>query len=171
MVSSFHVRRAVAADADKLTPFALKLFHDTYADDTPDSDLTAYLAKSFSVERQKQEILDPRGAVFLGMTEAVESALAGYAHMQFPAQDGACPFLNRLYVARAHWGSGLSTHLLNEVVAECQSMKANRLQLTVFEKNVRAIAFYKRSGFALTGSTTFAVGNDIQLDVAMELSF
>lgn len=100
----------------------------------------------------------------------MESALAGYAHMQFPAQDGACPFLNRLYIARAHWGSGLATRLLNEMVAKCQSKKENRLQLTVFEKNVRAIAFYKRSGFDVTASTTFAVGNDIQVDVAMELS-
>jgi RimJ/RimL family protein N-acetyltransferase len=43
-----------------------------------------------------------------------------------------------------------------------------RLQLTVYEKNARAIAFYNKVGFTPVGSTTFTVGDDVQTDIVME---
>ena len=41
------------------------------------------------------------------------------------------------------------------------------LRLTVFEKNARAIAFYRRSGFVDVGTIDFTVGEDVQRDIEM----
>jgi len=43
------------------------------------------------------------------------------------------------------------------------------LELTVYERNARAIAFYERAGFVVTGNTIFAVGQDLQSDLVMEM--
>jgi ribosomal protein S18 acetylase RimI-like enzyme len=63
----------------------------------------------------------------------------------------------------------LAHRLLEEVIQACRKLKVERLNLTVFEQNARAIAFYKRSGFLEIGLTTFKVGNEIYTDVEMAL--
>lgn len=165
----FLVRRAVLADAAILTPLAAKLFHETYVGNTPAVDLAEYIAKSFRLELQQAEIMDVAGAVFLAEAVSNRTALGGYAHVQFPAGKQKPPFLNRLYVVTECKGTGLARRLLAEVIRECQRLQADRLQLTVFERNTRAINFYKRAGFAVTGAATFAVGNETQTDIEMEL--
>ena len=39
-----------------------------------------------------------------------------------------------------------------------EKRRAKRLLLSVYEKNVRAIGFYERAGFAAIGETVFMVG-------------
>jgi RimJ/RimL family protein N-acetyltransferase len=56
------------------------------------------------------------------------------------------------------------------VLRESRQRGAARLELTVFERNARAIAFYLKSGFAAVGSTTFPVGEDLQTDIVMEIA-
>jgi ribosomal protein S18 acetylase RimI-like enzyme len=163
--NAVQIRRGEASDAAVLAPFAAKLFLETYADSTPAADLATYVAKSFQVDHLRTEISDPAGAVFLG--QVASGSLAGYAHVVFAGEQPA--FLNRLYVATEFKGSGLAHRLLEEVIQACRRLKVERLNLTVFEQNARAIAFYKRSGFLEIGLSTFKVGNEIQTDVEMAL--
>lgn len=163
--NTFQIRRGEASDAAVLAPFAAKLFLETYGDSTPAADLATYVSKSFHVDSLRTEISDPSGAVFIGQVES--GSLAGYAHVVFASEQPA--FLNRLYVATEFKGSGLAHRLLEEVIQECRRLKVERLRLTVFEKNDRAITFYRRSGFLETGLSTFKVGDQIQTDLEMAL--
>jgi diamine N-acetyltransferase len=163
--NNVQIRRCEASDAVVLAPFAAKLFFETYADSTPAADLAAYIAKNFQVDHVRKQISDPAGVVFIGQMDS--GSLAGYAHVVFAGEQPA--FLNRLYVATEFKGSGLAHRLLEEVIQACRKLKVERLNLTVFEQNARAIAFYKRSGFLEIGLTTFKVGNEIYTDVEMAL--
>jgi ribosomal protein S18 acetylase RimI-like enzyme len=55
-------------------------------------------------------------------------------------------------------GSGNGKGLLDLVFAVAEKRRAKRLLLSVYEKNVRAIGFYERAGFAAIGETVFMVG-------------
>ena len=59
--------------------------------------------------------------------------------------------------------------LLKTVLHDAHQRGATRLELTVYERNARAIAFYERAGFVVTGNTIFAVGQDLQSDLVMEM--
>lgn len=119
-----------------------------------------------STERQEAEIVDPSAAVFLA---TADDLIIGYVHIVVDPVDERSALLNRIYIAAEWRGSGLADYLLEAVLNESAQRGVTRLELTVFERNVRAIAFYKRSGFAATGTTTFTVGEDFQTDVVMEM--
>ncbi len=165
MTASIEIRRAEAADAAALSHFAARLFRATYGEDTPAADLEAYVAKAFRPDIQAAEIADPGAAVFLA-TDG--DTLAGYAHLVVSQSKADVSLLSRIYIDAAWRGQGLANRLLDAVVSECAARDVERLQLTVYEKNARAIAFYNKVGFVPVGSTTFTVGEDVQRDIVME---
>nr|WP_246805794.1 GNAT family N-acetyltransferase [Rhizobium leguminosarum] len=57
----------------------------------------------------------------------------------------------------------MASRLLDVVINEFEQRGVTHLELTVFERNSRAVAFYKRVGFAVIGNTTFMVGEDRRL--------
>jgi len=160
------IRRAWQSDAGALADFAGRLFRATYSSDTPAADLDAYIYENFARERQEAEIVDLSAAVFIA---TVDDLIIGYAHVVVGPPDSRSALLNRIYVDAEWRGRGLANELLDAVLVESEQRGVTRLELTVFERNARAIAFYKRAGFAATGSTTFAVGEDLQTDVVMEM--
>lgn len=166
MTGSFVIRRACQSDAEALSGFAARLFRATYSSDTEAADLDAYINKNFSTERQEEEIADLSAAVFLA---TVDDLIIGYAHVVVGSADSRSALLNRIYIDTEWRGSGLANDLLDAVLSESKQRGVTRLELTVFERNERAIAFYQRAGFTATGSTTFQVGEDLQTDVVMEM--
>ena len=160
--------RARPLDAQALFVFAGRLFRETYSADLPASDLEEYVSKNFGVNQQLAEILDLAGAVFIAVGD---DGIAGYAHL---AGDNVSTdqnlLLKRLYVDASWRGLGLAGRLLEEVLEECRKREVSRLRLTVYEKNERAIAFYKRSGFNVSGAATFNVGNEVQQDLELTMS-
>ena len=166
MVATFAIRRALQSDAGALSVFAARLFRDTYCDDTAAADLDAYIDKSFRKECQEREIADHSAAIFLATGGGL---IVGYAHVVIASTEISPAFLNRIYVDAEWRGVGVANGLLDAVAAEARRRGAANLELTVYERNLRAIAFYKRMGFAQTGNTTFMVGEDLQTDLVMTL--
>ncbi len=123
------------------------------------------LPRPFRPDIQAAEIADPEAAVFLA---ADGDTLAGYAYLVVSPSKADASLLSRIYIDAAWRGQGLANRLLDAVVSECAARGVERLQLTVYEKNARAIAFYNKVGFTPVGSTTFTVGDDVQTDIVME---
>lgn len=59
-------------------------------------------------------------------------------------------YLDQIVVAPEHWGSGVATALLRDAKSIAP---ASGLALHVNADNARAIAFYRKNGFAITGDT------------------
>lgn len=163
-MTGFTIKPAIRSDAETLSAFTAAVFRATYEDDTSAADLDAYIGENFGIAQQQAEIADPSGAVFLAVSEG---QVIGCASVLIGNADAETAFLNRLYVDAGWRGRGVARDLLDAVLAEASLRSATRLELTVFEKNSRAIAFYRKSGFAVTGSTIFPVGEDMQTDIVM----
>jgi len=56
---------------------------------------------------------------------------------------------------------------MEKAVSTARDLGCSTLQLGVWQRNARAIAFYEREGFRITGETTFLVGSDPQSDWIM----
>lgn len=164
------MRRAVPSDAEELSEFAARLFRETYADTTNKNDLDHYISKSFHLDQQKAEIVDPSGVTLLLTLDDDSGVIRGYAHIVAHPHDKTAMLLNRIYIEKDCRGTGLAGRLLDEVSSECRLRGFARLRLSVFEKNTHAIAFYRRNGFRVTGETIFTVGDEVQRDLEMELA-
>jgi len=76
----------------------------------------------------------------------------------------------RFYVASAWHGRGVSQELMAAVVQAARDAGGETLWLGVWERNPRAQAFYKKSGFVDVGTQTFLLGSDEQNDRVMALA-
>jgi ribosomal protein S18 acetylase RimI-like enzyme len=85
-----------------------------------------------------------------------------------PPQAGAQPAeLARLYVDHAWQGRGVAAALLDAVSARAAAAGATGLWLAVYQRNARAVAFYRRQRFVVAGAGTFRMGDELQHDWVM----
>lgn len=157
------IRVASIGDAERLSRFAAEAFRATFASDNSPADMAAYLASAFSPDIQRAEIADPGATTFIA-EEA--GAIAGYVHL---VRAGDEMHMKRLYVDAPFKGTGLARALTDRSIALARAEGAARMKLGVWERNPRAIAFYRKLGFVVVGSEVFRLGEDSQTDLVMEL--
>jgi diamine N-acetyltransferase len=59
---------------------------------------------------------------------------------------------------------------MDDVLAAATARRAQTIWLSVWQVNDRAVAFYRRRGFRITGVRTFHLGDDPQTDWVMARS-
>ncbi|MET0320433.1 MAG: GNAT family N-acetyltransferase, partial [Duganella sp.] len=73
----------------------------------------------------------------------------------------------RFYVARGWHGQGIAQALMAACLEAVAQRGSDVVWLGVWERNARALAFYRKFGFEPVGEHTFMVGSDPQRDVIM----
>ena len=164
------IRRANVDDLDLLAELSGRTFSETFAAENTSEDIAAYLAASFNVARQTAELADPASTFFIA---EVGGLAAGYAklHAGEPAEgiEGANPVeLVRLYVLREWLGRGVGEALMRACVDEARRAGHATIWLGVWERNGRALAFYRKWNFRAVGEHVFQLGSDPQRDILMQ---
>ena len=165
-----HIRRAVPADEPFLTDLAARTFRDAFGRDNSPDDLELHVRTHYTSELMAAELTNPD---WITLVADVNGIAAGYA--QLLTRDPPTPIgpgglmLHRFYLEQAWIGKGVSQPLMAAVRSAALERRASFLWLTVWERNPRAIAFYRKCGFTSAGLTTFCVGNDAQTDLVMTL--
>ena len=68
-----------------------------------------------------------------------------------------------------YFGKKVGQVLYQKALAMAKELKLNYIWLGVWEKNGRAIQFYKKNGFLEFDQHIFILGNDEQTDLLMRL--
>lgn len=162
-------RRATPADAALLASLAATTFSDTFGADNTPANMAQYMAESFGEGIQRGELADPRRTVFFA--ERAGEAVGYMMLREGPAPDvirDADPIeIARLYATKQCLGAGIGAALMQRCLDESAARGRRTIWLGVWEHNARAIAFYRRWGFADVGTTTFMLGHDRQTDRVM----
>ena len=160
------IRRGEAADAMALSVLAARTFYETFAADNNPDDLAQYMQLAYGVEQQRGELLDPRIETLVVETGNDLVAYAMVRESETPdCVTGPAPIeLWRFYVRREWHGRGVAQELMTAVEASARARGAGTLWLGVWERNLRAQAFYRKRGFVDVGSHIFVVGTDPQTD-------
>jgi len=160
------IRAAEPRDATALAELAARTFSDTYAEQNDPAHMAAHRARAFSPAIQAAEIADPAMRTLL----AIEGdAMVGFAQVRRkdpPAcvREPAAVELARIYVDRGAHGRGVAQALMGAARAAAVALGGRHLWLGVWERNPRAIAFYRKMEFRDVGATHFYVGPDRQDD-------
>ena len=169
---SFVVRRASPSDALALAAFAATAFFDTYAADNTPEDMATYVAESFGEAQLRSELADPSCTILIAERDG---ELAGYIMLRQGAMPsgasvdarGKAIEVARLYAGKRWIGTGLGSTLMQTGLDVAGACGGEWIWLGVWERNVRAIAFYSRWGFSDVGSQLFQLGADRQTDRIM----
>ena len=163
------IRRGVPDDAPALAAFAERTFVETFGADNDPRDMAAYVERTYGVAQQGAELADPGVTTLLAHRDGRLVAFAQIRrHMPPPCiSDATAIELRRFYVDRPAQGTGLAQLLMAAVFDAAREVGARHVWLGVWERNARAIAFYRKCGFAAVGSQPFVLGADHQTDCVM----
>ena len=104
-----------------------------------------------------------------------ESTPIGYAQLIMDSKEESLKGtrsleIRRIYSSQEYIGKGVGKELMSASIQEAKQRGCDSIWLGVWEKNPRAISFYKQWGFKEVGTHIFHVGDDPQMDFIMELA-
>jgi ribosomal protein S18 acetylase RimI-like enzyme len=169
--ANMNIRYGTIADAEMLSELGARTFFDTFAKDNTPENTAAHLKASFSTEIQVKELSAPENIFLIAETDGNP---IGFAQLILASRDealkGSHPLeIRRIYASQDQIGKGVGKALMQAAINEAKQRGCDSIWLGVWEKNPRAIEFYKKWGFKEVGSHIFKVGDDPQRDFIMEL--
>ena len=162
-------RQCIHSDIYVLRDFSYRTFSETFAHINTQDDMKAYLNKAFDIEKLSAELLNKNSSFYFLYSD---NELAGYlklneAPSQTDIQDELSLEIERIYVAKEFQGKGLGGCLMDKAISTAVTRNKKYVWLGVWEKNEKAICFYKKNGFYKIGSHSFFIGDDEQTDYIM----
>lgn len=167
--TSINIRYATLSDNVLLADLGARTFRDSFATDNTPENMAAYVAKAFDPQIQAKEIGDPFGRFLIA---EIDDTVVGYAHLKLgPAPDevrGRKPVeIARIYADTPWIGKGVGAQLMSACLAIAEREGCDVVWLGVWQRNPRAIVFYRKWGFEQVGTQTFQLGDDLQTDWIM----
>lgn len=166
-----NIRYGNINDAKMLSELGAKTFYDAFAKDNTPENMAVYLKNTFSPEIQLAELSNPNNIFLIA---DYESHAIGYAQLILDSKEenltGIKPLeIRQIYASQEYIGKGVGKALMQATIHEAEQRGCDSVWLGVWEKNPRAIEFYKKWGFKEVGTHIFTVGDDPQQDYVMEL--
>ena len=156
---------------DRLRRIGIQTFSESYLINNDPKSMESYMKKAFSIEKLKIELSNPESEFYFA---ELNSAVIGYLKVnsgkaQTEIKDINALEIERIYVVKKFCGNNVG-QLLHEKAVEIATKKGlNYIWLGVWEKNPKAIKFYKRNGFIQFDTHTFVLGDENQTDIMMKL--
>jgi diamine N-acetyltransferase len=164
------IRRAVLADAAKLSLVGGASFLESFADDHPGDDLVNHVHDRHSVATYQNWLCDPAYALWI--VEEALGAPVGYAMLgpgELPGAAAGDYEIKRIYVLRRWHGGGHGKRLFLNCCEEARKRGGARLLLAVYTANQLAQQFYTAQGMSVIGETVFVVGETEFTDLVMAM--
>lgn len=163
--------RVNKSDVTTLKNLSRQTFIETFASDNTAENMQYYLDKSFNEEKLTEEINNPNSAFYFAM---LDNQPIGHLKLNFgPAQtelkENNGVEVERIYVLKDFQGQKVGQLLFDKAIQIARDRNAEYIWLGVWEKNLKAIAFYTKNGFVQFGAHAFLVGDDEQIDIMMKL--
>ena len=174
LTSAVHRATAVSVDADELAAIAAQTFPLACPPSTPPDNIASFIGTNLSASKFAEYLSDPRRAI---LTVRHDGRIIGYAMLvrgvgDDPDVERAVAIrpaaeLSKIYLLPEYHGAGVSTALMELTLATAADWGARCVWLGVNQENQRAQRFYVNSGFEITGTRTFEVGDRRENDYVM----
>ena len=163
------IRQANSSDAASLAAIAERTFREAFAADNSEEDINLHCAQKFGAEIQSAEISDPQVTTLLAEVagELVGFAQLRLAHAAASVKGDRPAELHRIYVSSEWHGRGVANELMRAVYAAAAQAGSDCIWLGVWERNLKALAFYRKCGFRIVGDHPFVLGRDRQRDLVL----
>lgn len=165
-----NIRVATTADLANLRKLAIDAFINAYAVFNKETDMQQYLNENFSEDVLRAELTNPEIVILVAEQE---NEVLGYVKL-VPGGSEDLKFIRPIEIARLYSavhaiGNGIGKKLVAAVRDFARKNNYDGIWLGVWQKNFRAVNFYQREGFRITGVTVFKLGNDVQDDFVMAM--
>lgn len=166
-----NIQKASLADLETLQHISKQTFVETFAAFNTPENMKHYLEENLAKDTLKQELENPDSHFYLAYKE---KELVGYLKINFgnaqTENTGEYGMeIERIYILSAYHGKKLGQQLYDYAIELARQQAVPFVWLGVWEKNLRAIQFYKKNGFVEFDKHIFQLGDDAQTDIMMRL--
>lgn len=161
------IRYATPADAELIADMSRTSFYEAFAKDNTKEDMAIFMSEQFTKEELMKEVELSEGIFILAY---INDEPVGYARLRLKnnlAHEQAIE-IARIYALDKAIGKGVGKALMLECINKAKELQMRSVWLGVWEKNERAIGFYKHWGFERFGEHQFLLGTDLQTDWLMK---
>lgn len=153
----------------QLRSLACTTFYETFAADNAPEQMQRYMKERLSEKQLLSELNRPESEFYLAYLnrQAIAYIKLNTDNAQTEAQGPESIELERIYVLKQFWGSGLGQMMLDCAIDRATALAKSKIWLGVWEFNHRALRFYQKNGFVVFGSHNFHLGDELQQDLLM----
>ena len=164
------IRIAGAKDAEMIADISRETFYETFASQNTPENMEKFMNTQFAREILIAELSEPENIFLLAYQG---EHIAGYAKLQDSEnpphlENAAAIEIVRIYSVSSMIGKGIGKRLMQTCIDIAREKNKMIIWLGVWEKNLRAIEFYKKGGFEKFGEHDFVIGDDVQSDWLMK---
>lgn len=166
------IKRVLLDDIDSLQRISKQTFSETFSALNTEENMKKYLEDGLSIEKLTAELIDANSEFYFAL---LNSNIIGYLKLNFgesqtELKDNKALEIERIYVLKEFHGDNVGQLLYEKAMQVAKQNNANYVWLGVWEKNPRAINFYKKNGFVEFDKHIFKLGDDEQTDIMMKLA-
>ena len=170
-MENIEILPVTAKDVLHLQHISKKTFSKTFSEINTKENMDKYLEESFSIDQLKEELNNELSQFYFAK---LENKVIGYMKLnvgeaQKENQNDNALEIERIYVLQDFQGKKVGQLLYLHAIQIAEEMSADYVWLGVWEKNFKAIAFYKKNGFIAFDEYVFMLGDDRQIDILMKL--
>jgi ribosomal protein S18 acetylase RimI-like enzyme len=171
-VKNIHLKQIFLPQLAELQQIGRQTFSEAFAENNTEENLQTYLEESFNTGQLQKELSNPDSLFFMAYDEerAIGYLKINTGHAQTEQKLKNSLEVQRIYVLKDYFGKGVGQLLFNKAIQVAKEKEADTIWLGVWEKNTRAIQFYKKNGFVEFDKHIFHVGDDPQTDLLMAVS-
>jgi diamine N-acetyltransferase len=163
------ITKCTLEDLLSLQKISYDTFMETFKEQNSPENMNAYLERAFNRNQLEKEISNPASQFFFVY---FHDEVAGYLKVnindaQSEQMGEESLEIERIYIKSTFQKHGLGKYLFNKALEIAQELQKKKIWLGVWERNENAIAFYKKMGFVQTGTHSFIMGDEEQLDFIM----
>ncbi|THV58587.1 GNAT family N-acetyltransferase [Chryseobacterium candidae] len=169
-MSSIIINKASAEDLEIVQSLGIQTFSETFAEDNTEEAMKKYLEESFNTQKIKSELNNPDSHFYIAWEEdnPVGYLKVNTGNAQTELQDDSSLEIERIYVKKSHHGKKVGQLLYNQALETAEQLGKSYLWLGVWEKNLRALQFYRKNGFVEFDKHVFRLGEEEQTDLMMK---
>lgn len=166
---TINIKKCTLEDLSRLQEISYETFNETFKEQNSPENMEACLEKAFN-RKQLETELSQRSSQFYFVE--IDGETAGYLKVntdeaQTEEMGDEALEIERIYIRSPFQKQGLGKYLFNKALEVAMEQNKKKIWLGVWEKNEKAIAFYKKMGFVQTGAHSFYMGDEEQTDFIM----
>ncbi len=161
-----HIEQANDGQVGIIAELARKTFMETYAEPGNLENLKIYVDSHFTEEQIGLELAEPNFRFFIAW---INGKPVGFTKIRKDRQPKGIPLLKsmeiqRIYVLQEFQGFSVGKELMKMVKELARTEGDQVIWLQVWQKNDKAIQFYRKAGFVVYETSTFEFGREIHQD-------
>lgn len=163
------IKKCNIVDLQTLQEISIETFYDAFKDQNSPESMNAYLESAFNLNQLEKELTNISSQFYFVI---FHNEIVGYLKLntgdaQSEKMGDESLEIERIYLKSKVQKNGLGKLLINKAIEIARESNKQNIWLGVWEKNDNAIAFYQKMGFIQTGTHSFYMGDEEQLDFIM----